>query len=175
MPTKEELRKKAKKIRDLLYMSKISEAISANFVNTEIYDAADHIMLFYPKDKEVDMLSMTKDKTKNFYLPRVEGDSLVVCPYKRGDALKTSSFGIKEPLTDPVSPEILDIILIPALVASRNFVRIGYGKGYYDRFLNENQKILKAYRVVPIPSVLTVGNIQGEEHDTFFDVIIDEL
>ncbi len=175
MPTKDDLRKKAKTIRSLLYMTKISEIITANFVNTEIYDAAEHIMLFHPKDKEVDMLSMTKDKTKHFYLPRVEGDSMVVCPYKRGDALKTSGFGVKEPLTEPVSPEILDIILVPALMASRNFVRIGYGKGYYDSFLNENQKILKAYRIVPVPSVLTVGNIQGEEHDAFFDVIIDEL
>lgn len=175
MVTKEKLREKAKLVRSLLYMSKVSENICANFVNTEIYDAAEHIMFFYPKENEIDLLPMLNDKTKHFYLPRVEGENMVVCPYKKGDKLKISQFGVKEPLSEAVSPEILDIIIIPALVAGKNFKRIGYGKGYYDRFLNQNSSILKAIRVVPIPSVLSIGNVPCDETDAMFDVIIDEL
>lgn len=175
MLTKDSLRKKAKTIRSLLYMSKISENICANFINTEIYDAADHIMLFYPKKDEVDMLAMTNDRTKHFYLPRVEGDKMVVCPYKKGDKLKSSGFGVMEPVCEPVSPDILDIILVPALLVGKNFRRLGYGKGFYDRFFNENEAILKAIRVCPIPSVLTVGNVPCDDNDAVFDIILDEL
>lgn len=175
MITKEELREKAKNIRKLLYMEKISEKICANFINTEIYDAAEHIMLFYPLAEEINLITILKDKTKKFYLPRVEGDDLVVCPYKHGDKLKNSAFNTKEPTTKPVSPEILDIIIIPALMAGKNFQRIGYGKGFYDKFLNRNNSILKAIRIVPVPSVLTVGSLPYDENDAIFDIILDEL
>lgn len=172
MFTKAELREKAKQVRSLLEMDKISEKIIESIRSAEIYNLAQHIMIFYPLKDEVNLLPLLKDN-KNFYLPKVEGDELVVCPYKEGDALVTSKFNTKEPVSKPVHPDILDIILIPALMVGRNFYRIGYGQGFYDRFLLKNT--MGAIRIVPISSLLVKDEVPFDEYDAQFDIILDEL
>lgn len=172
MFTKEELREKAKQIRSLLEMDKISEKIVENVRTAEIYEAAQNVMIFYPLQDEINLLPLLQDK-KNFYLPKVQGDELVVCPYKEGDRLKVSEFKTLEPLTKPADPDILDLIFVPALMADKNFHRIGYGRGFYDRFLSKHA--LKALRIVPIPSLLIRDEIPSDDFDAQFDVILDEL
>ncbi|MDD3437489.1 MAG: 5-formyltetrahydrofolate cyclo-ligase [Candidatus Gastranaerophilales bacterium] len=172
MFTKNELREKAKQIRSLLEIEKISENIIRNVKETEIYQAAKHIMIFYPMEDEINLLGLLDDD-KNFYLPRVEGKELVVCPYKKGDELKFSSFKTQEPTSQPVNPNILEIIFVPALMADKNFHRLGYGKGFYDRFLSKNAQ--KAIRIVPIASLLVRDSIPSDEFDAQFDIILDEL
>lgn len=55
------------------------------------------------------------------------------------ESVVENAWGIPEltlqPDTVPVSPEDMDVILMPLLVCDRNGNRIGYGKGFYDRFL----------------------------------------
>lgn len=172
MFTKAELREKAKQIRSLLEMDKISEKIVESIRSSEIYEVAQNIMIFYPLKDEINLLPLLKDK-KNFYLPKVQGDELVVCPYKDGDRLKVSEFKTQEPLTKPTDPNILDMIFVPALMADKNFHRIGYGRGYYDRFLSKHA--LNAIRIVPIPSLLIRDEIPADDFDAQFDVILDEL
>lgn len=173
MSDKNELREKAKKIRKLLDMESISSKIVNTMRETEIYDAAKNIMIFYPLQDEINLLPLLKDIDKNFYLPKVSGDDLLVCPYKEGDQLSVSSFNTQEPLTQPVDPDVLDMIFVPALLADKKFHRIGYGRGFYDRFLNKHA--LKAIRIVPVPSVLVVDELPSDEFDAQFDVILDEL
>lgn len=59
--------------------------------------------------------------------------------FKPGDALIESPYGIPEPEQRQVSlnPELFDVIIIPLLVADLMGHRIGYGKGFYDRFLKQ--------------------------------------
>lgn len=172
MHTKEELREQAKNIRNMLPIDNISERIVANLRTVNIYDNAQHIMIFYPLEHEVNLLSLLNDD-KNFYLPKVQGDELLVCPYKKGDELVTSEFGTKEPLTEPVDPSILNLVLVPALMVDKDFHRLGYGKGFYDRFLNKED--LQAIRIVPIPNLLIINELPHDEHDAQFDIILDEL
>ena len=91
MHTKEELREQAKQIRSLLQIEKISERIVENLRMVDIYDVAEHIMIFYPLENEINLLPLLDDN-KNFYLPKVQGDELLVCPYKKGDELVLSEF-----------------------------------------------------------------------------------
>lgn len=172
MHTKEELREQAKQIRSLLQIDTISERIVNSLRMVNVYDAAEHVMLFYPLEHEINLLPLLDDN-KNFYLPKVQGDELLVCPYKKGDELTISEFGTKEPLTEPVSPEILNLVLVPALMVDKNFYRLGYGKGFYDRFLLKKE--LTALRIVPISSLLILNELPHDEHDAQFDVIVDEL
>ncbi len=172
MFTKNELREKAKQIRSLLEMEKISEKIVENIQSAEIYHVAQHIMIFYPIDDEVNLLPLLNDN-KKFYLPKVQGDELVVCPYKSGDKLTDSKFKTKEPTSEQVNPDILDMIFVPALMADKNFHRLGYGCGFYDRFLLKNAP--KAIRIVPIASLLVRDEIPSDENDAPFDIILDEL
>lgn len=172
MLTKIELRKKAKETRKSLDMEKISERVVAKIKSSDIYKNAQHVMLFYPLTNEINLLPLLKDN-KNFYLPKIEGEDMLVCPYKIGDEMAISSFKTKEPLSTPVNPEILDIIFIPALMVDKSFHRLGYGKGFYDRFLSKNG--LNATKIVPIPHELIVEEIPSNEQDQKFNVTIDDI
>lgn len=172
MFTKDELREKAKQIRSLLPMEEISEKIVESLRGAEIYQVAENIMIFYPLKDEINLLPLLDDN-KNFFLPRVQGDELVICPYKKGDLLTVSQFNTQEPLTEPINPDILDIVFIPALMVDNSFHRLGYGKGFYDRFLSKLS--LKAIKIVPIASELIQEEIPFNEFDAQFDIILDEL
>ena len=71
------------------------------------------------------------------------------------------------------SPDILEMIFVPALMVDKNFHRLGYGKGFYDRFLFK--RALQAIRIVPIASALIQDEIPFNEFDAQFDIILDEL
>jgi 5-formyltetrahydrofolate cyclo-ligase len=171
MVTKEKLREVAKQIRESLDVDSISEKIVEALRYTEIYQTAENIMLFYPLPKEINLLPLLKDN-KNFFLPKIKGDKLVACPYKIGDELTVSKFKTKEPVTKPINPEILDIVLVPALMVDSSFHRLGYGRGFYDKFLSKS--VPNAIKIVPIPSALTIDEMPVESFDVQVDVVLDE-
>lgn len=173
MKLKNEFRKKAKEIRSLLDTKSLSEKIVINMVDTEIFEAAENIMLFHPLPGEINMLKLMEvAPNKNYFLPKMVEDDLLVCPYKIGDKLSRSKFNTEEPKTDAVSPDCLDIIFIPALMTDNDFNRLGYGKGYYDKFLSKHNP--RAIRIVPIPSVLCVNKLPVEDFDIPVDVVVTE-
>ena len=72
---------------------------------------------------------------KTVYLPRVEGENIVAVGY--GETQK-GAFGIDEPAGEPYSGDI-DVTVIPLLAVNEKGFRIGYGKGYYDRYLKDKR------------------------------------
>ena len=172
MIEKKELRKKAKAIRSSLDIKTISEKIVENIFNLSSYKDANHVMIFYPIGHEVNLLGLLKDDNKNFYLPRVQGERLRVCPYKSGDELTISKFKTEEPTTGPINPDILDIIFVPALMVDKHNHRLGYGGGFYDKFLSKNAQ--NAIKIVAIPSALLVDKLPSESFDAKIDITICE-
>ena len=67
---------------------------------------------------------------------------------------------------------VLDLIFVPALAVDTAGSRLGYGKGYYDRFLEEISA--QSITVVPIPSELIFKELPKEKHDKSVDYIISE-
>ena len=127
-------------------------------------------MIFYPKVEEINLLNLLEDESKNFYLPKIDGNNLLCCSYTKGDELCESCFKTKEPLTEGVNETILDLIIIPALAVDKNNYRLGYGGGYYDRFL----KNLHCTKCVCIPKDLLVESVFPEKHDIKIDIVITE-
>ena len=174
---KEELRKYYKQKRDELYKAgcifNISDSIVKKIAESEYFKSAKNIMLFYPKGSELNLLELLKFKDKNFYMPVCKEGEIVVCPYKEGDKLILNGYGIYEPETSPVKDlSIFDIIITPALCADINCQRIGYGKGYYDRFFaNKN---LKAKKIIVVPKECLVNSIPCEHFDKPCDLIITQ-
>ena len=175
---KADFRINAKNIRKSLDIKTISHKICKKIKNHNIYKSSQNVMIFYPMKYEIDLLELLQDD-KNFYLPKVfslsphpspqwgEGaDSLLVCPYSSD--LKKSDLNIYEPCTAPVNPKILDLIFVPALMVDNENYRLGYGGGFYDRFLAKYPDIKT---IVPISEELIIDKLP---HDKF-DIKIDEI
>ena len=69
-----------------------------------------------------------------------------------------------------LAPEELDLILLPCVSASRSGERLGYGGGFYDRYLPKT----KAFRALLIRERLLSDDIPREAHDQPVDAVITE-
>ena len=107
-----------------------------------------NISLYYPCYYEVDVLKILNlgfFKKINFLLPKIKkNNSLDFFKWKKNDTLCLSKFGIPEPINSiKITP---DVILLPLLAFDEKKNRIGYGKGFYDKFLlkflNKNKRIM---------------------------------
>ena len=169
---KNELRKWAKEVRSKLDMGALSKVFAEKLRETEEYKNAKNIMIFYPLKDEVNLLSLTEDKTKTFYLPKIDGENLLCCRYDENMKLCESCFHTMEPTSKPEEPAILNLIIVPALAIDKNNYRLGYGKGFYDKFLSQFDPQVKT--AVCIPKQLIVETISPNEYDIPIDLIITD-
>ena len=165
---KQSLRQWARDKRKELDMERISSILVNKLVQTDEYKNATNIMLFYPLSDEVNLLPLLKDKTKNFYLPRINGKELECCPYCSGDELCESKFHTQEPTCQACSKQNVDLVIVPALACDKNGYRLGYGGGFYDRFLKD----FKRTKICCIPQELVVETVFPEKHDVTMNLII---
>lgn len=86
-------------------------------------------------------------------------------------SLKPGRFGVLVPSGTPkVHPSVLDVVLVPALAVDRTGVRLGYGGGFYDRFLKQ----AAAFRVGLAFDALVVDRLPSEPHDARLDAVVTE-
>lgn len=152
MVLKNELRQKYKKIRDSFKLDEIvykSNFINKNLSDMDIYIKAKHIMFYISNRNEVETHSLIKSAIKSgkqVYVPKVEIKNKTMNASLLLDfdtELKNGALNILEPFGEFVrisDPKILDIIIIPGIAFDRNGYRIGYGAGYYDKFLTKVRK-----------------------------------
>ena len=160
MKNKTELRDYARKLRKALPLQQKSEQLAKQIINSELFINSENVLIYYPTAYEINLLSLISDN-KNFYLPRVNGQELEVCPYKTGDKLIKSKFGISEPISESINPAILDLAIVPALMADKNGYRLGYGGGYYDRFLSR----VNVLSICAVAQELFVDNLPKDDFD----------
>ena len=109
-----------------------------------------NVSLFYPSNYEVNMLKLfdcIKNQNIKTYLPIIKpNNQMGFAEWNSYDPLIVNQFGLLEPA---VIKKILvpDVILVPLLAFDQKKNRLGYGKGFYDRFLN---KYLKSKKMIAI-------------------------
>ena len=176
MQDKSDLRAFAKNIRNSLTkeeLSCISSKIVSNLLSLDIYKNSKNIMLFYPIKNEISLLDLLNYSDKNFYFPVVRDLEIYPVLFNKNLGFRTGKFGISEPVGDILDDfRLLDLVLVPALAVDIQGNRLGYGCGYYDRFLNKcNTNCVKA---VPIYLDLYLKNIPTDCWDIPVDYVITE-
>ena len=104
---------------------------------------------YYPSSFEVNTIKIFEtniEKRIKIFLPALRGkNSMNFYPWNNNDVLKVNKFGMLEPFIQShyIVP---DVMLVPLLSYDKNKNRLGYGKGFYDRYLkkylNKNKNIL---------------------------------
>ena len=166
------LRKKCKTIRKTIDTRSVSGKICGLIKKWDVFNNARNIMLFYPIGSELSLLELLNIDGKNFYFPCVTGDDLSVACYESSDCFISGKYDIMEP--DGVRLDecsFLDLVFVPALAVDLQGNRLGYGKGYYDKFLSKYPSLVSA---VPVCSELCFEKIPAESHDIKVDYLITE-
>ena len=107
---------------------------------------------------------------KDVYLPRVEGRDMAAVPYDGNGALVRSAMGIMEPEGGAFAGDV-DVVIAPLLAVSSWGYRLGYGGGYYDRYLARHTRSLKAGMGYAFQ---LVGEQFQEEGDVPLDCFVNE-
>ena len=109
------------------------------------------IALYYPSNYEINVLKLLENKyLKNtkILIPLIEESNFMnFYPWKKNEVLLVNKFGLLEPVRSKAQTP--DVILVPILSFDKKKYRLGYGKGFYDRYLNKYLKNLK--------NIITVG------------------
>lgn len=103
-----------------------------------------HIYLPIQKNKEPDTWQIIDRIRREFphirlIMPRVNADGTLEHIFFEGlHQLKENSWGIQEPQQGvPANPALIDLVIVPLLAVDKGGNRVGYGKGFYDRFLKD--------------------------------------
>lgn len=147
--TKELLRKELKKKRGQVPKERRAiwdQAIAANLFELPLYKEARKVMIYLSFGWEVatwHIVENLQEQGKEVYVPVVQSKPRALIPrlYTGRESLSPKVFGILEPGPEApeARPEDLDLIIVPGLAFSNKGFRIGYGGGYYDRFLATTQ------------------------------------
>lgn len=175
-----ELRNKILSLRNALYLKykmKLDEKIYNNLFNDELFIKAKNIFIYIGFGTEVDTKPIIKkalNENKKIYIPKIYKDdkSMKAIRLNSFDDLKENSMGILEPIEDNdfINKKDIDLIIVPGVVFDEKGNRIGYGGGYYDRYLSEiqskNNKLVLAYEFQVLDCIIE------EDHDIKMDYIL---
>lgn len=141
-------------------------AILDNFLNA--FENYESFFIYNSINTEADtklIINALLDAGKRVYLPRVEGDNIVAVPYGKTEK---GAFGIPEPQGQAYAGDI-DITVIPLLAVNEQGYRIGYGKGYYDRYLKDRRT-----KKVGLGYFFQIEDFKCDEWDVPLDLFLCE-
>ncbi len=153
-------------------IEKSSKIIVSKILNSDIYKNAKNIALYFPIKNEIDLTSLLCDKDKKFYFPCCHDSELEFREFLGCDKLKEGKFGILEPLGEVVEPKKLNIVFTPALLVNRHGFRLGYGKGFYDRFFNKYKEDF--IKVAVVQSQFVSDEFVQDDFDIKCDYILSD-
>lgn len=109
-------------------------------LQSEAYQTASSVYGYLPFNQEVDLLPLLRQAIcdgKQVALPKCCAKELLFIRMQDLSRIQSSAFGAPEPVDDgPVAVDKTALVIVPGLAFDRQGYRVGYGGGYYDRFLS---------------------------------------
>lgn len=174
---KEVIRKKFIFERDNLaesYRKLASEKIFRQIEKIKEFKNSNKIFIYVSFGSEVATEQFIKKylAEKEIFVPKILGKEMLITPlYKWEELREKGAFGILEPTnTDNYTGEI-DIAIVPSVVYDKKGYRVGYGKGYYDKYLS---KITPKLMIGVSYEKILQENLPIESHDIAVDFIVTE-
>jgi 5-formyltetrahydrofolate cyclo-ligase len=182
MDDKREIRKKILALRNAMTQGEItakSDLIVRHLTGLCDLREASTLMVFLGFGSEVRIDGLLRwgwEAGKRIVVPLCRPEERGLTPSLLGifAELEVGHYGIREPKQEKIRPvprEEIDAILVPAVAFDRRGHRIGYGGGYYDRFLPE---VLRAVRIGAAFSCQIVPRVPEDPHDLPVDRIVTE-
>ncbi len=179
-PSEREVKLKEKIRKEILELRKTHKdnlkdalKIKDRFFSIPFITSKNSYLLYYPHKNEVNTIPIIEELLKlgkRVLLPKVKlnDNSIVPILIDNLNQLKKGFAGIKEPEGEELDKKYIDVVVIPAVAYDKRGYRLGYGSGYYDRFLSDYQglKVGLAY------DFQIVEHIPEESHDIPVDLII---
>ena len=155
------------------FMKIVSKKMQKRLKKINAFRNAQKIGVYYPIGSEIltqDIIQELLSNEKDVFLPKVIGEKIEFRKITNFSSLEKGSFDIMEPKDDCVIDNNLDVVLVPTVGISPIGVRLGYGHGFYDRFLAEHKTITISLTL----EKQIVKNIPKSEHDIIIDWIVTE-
>jgi len=154
-----------------------SDTICLKLMNLDEYIKAENILAYCPINNEVDTSLLLEDciQSKILALPRTDTKNIniIPCLVNSLSDLEIGAHSIMEPNEgcETLDKNKIDIVIVPLVAFDSKGTRLGYGGGYYDRFLKDMSHCKK----IGISfAVQEAEHIDRQDHDIKLDMIITE-
>ena len=150
-------------------VSSVSEAVCGQILEMEEFKKAETIFLYIAFRNEISLdriISEALAQGKKLYIPVIQGKVMKTAEYS--PELVDGPFGTREPAVKNFYDGNFDLTIIPAVACDMLGGRLGFGGGYYDKFL-ENKMTCK---LAPIYEFQLVDELPLMPHDILMDIVV---
>lgn len=171
---KKELRIKYKELRQKLSVEEIDEkslVIANQLLKLDIWESTYfHVFLPIEEQKEVNseyILTILQAKDKEIVISKSDFETIAMHHFLLTDntKIKKNEYNIPEPINGlPVPTKMIDVVFVPLLAYDKKGNRVGYGKGFYDKFLSDCK-----------PNVIKIGLSFFEPEEIIEDVYENDI
>lgn len=172
---REAVKKEVRQLCDA-YCKEADQAIFENVRALPQYRQARTVFCYVGTATEINTMPLLTDileSGKTLGVPRcISKGVMQVYQIESLNELKPGAYGIPEPEDgrELIEPERIDLAIIPCLCCNQKGMRLGYGGGYYDRYLEKGDFV----KVVLCREKLMKEEIPIESHDIAMDFVISE-
>tara|TARA_A100001035_G_scaffold119608_1_gene93884 strand:+ start:773 stop:1309 length:537 start_codon:yes stop_codon:yes gene_type:complete len=174
---KSEIRKKIKKLREKNFSKNFQIDFQSIFKLLRKKKSKKRIIGgYYPYNYEINVIPIMEKFERLKYiisLPKIgQNSNMNFFIWSTNDPLNTNKYGIPEPINNKII--FPDVLLVPLVAYDKNFNRVGYGGGFYDRYLKRIKKIKNVLTIGLAFSYQKVKKIPIEKNDIKLDFIVTE-